>query len=332
MSRRDEPKHREKRRFPLVVLLIAGALVLLFLGIRRLAGPKTMLLTDPVPVTETLRGRGAFFFHLYAPSAFYDVEAKDVDVLLRYRVGSALMPLTSEYRERLIAWEEEANADEKDYVSHMLNAGDIVMPFSGMVRIGQDWALYSAHALWTLNPGDLGAQAPSTQEKKGLVFVDNRLFYCAFEVPTSTVVLDFTVGERQTLTDDTGNVWQGTVQQVKRDPHGDVLVIMALNDGVNRIQNAGPMDLTLERAVHESYSVPLSALSTEGESVYCYTLDDDQVAHKVPVKITRVETETASAFITSEAIEGEEQKALSRYDRLIVSPDHVEEGAVYEWD
>lgn len=330
----DERKghaHRKGRLFG-SFFIVAILVVLVFLGIRFFAGPKTMVLTESVPVTVQESGRGAFFFHLYAPEAFYDVEKGDWDASLRYRVGSRIASLNDTLRDRLMAWEKDnPSAQEQAYIDRMLADGAIVMPFSGMVRLGRALSLYTADALEGLSPGDLGAQAASGDVSKGLTFIDNRLFYCALDLPQTTRPLSVDVGEAVTLVDRKGNTWQATVEEIKTAASGR-LIVCALRDGLNRIATVGPMDLILQKEVRESFSVPLEALMTAGEQVFCYILDEDHVARRVAVQMMRVDEATHSAWIAPVAAADAEEITLSRYDHVILKPDEVKEGAVYAWD
>lgn len=335
-----EAKKKEKRRFSAWKLLIFLLLLILFgCFLRRIIHPKTITLVQTERVEQSREGRGVFIFYEYAPDVFQHYDwPKDalhgVNTEIRYRVDTPLIKLDESVRRRLeTAATRLAGTAEEEYLQNMLKQDAVLTPFSGMVYPFSDGyeSLFTPESLNLLSPGDLGTENASHQEFPGLKFIDNRLFYLALDLPQSVLPLDVRLNEDYTLKTDKNVILHGKLVRRSDDALGRSMLIFSLRDGVLRIRGERFAQIRLVLSEAECYRIPGSAIFREGAETFCFVLDKNQVAKKIPVHLMGAEEKNDEYFVAGGDDAGDEA-ALRRFDRVILRPQNVKEGGLYRWD
>ncbi|WP_019189894.1 HlyD family efflux transporter periplasmic adaptor subunit [Levyella massiliensis] len=335
-QKKERRKVHRSGRFYAMLAGIFLLCLLFYIGWRFFFNPKTITLVRSEMVEQTREGKGAFFYHEYAPDVFrgLTVPIKNLDTTIRYRVEKALFPLDEALRRKIeSASARLAASEEASYMKQMLQANAVTMPFSGLVKTEIDGyeTLFQPESLSVLQPGDIGTAEGKAVREKGLKFVDNRLFYVAMDCPQSVLPLSVKVGTNYPIKTEKNVFLSGTLVRRVSDAQGRNLLIFALRDGYQRLQEARFASLRLILEEAESYRIPISCVFHEGEKTYCFILDKNHVAQKIPVRITGVDEKTDEFFIAPVPSKNA-SKVLSRFDRVIRKPTEVKEGGLYRWD
>ncbi|WP_308540380.1 HlyD family efflux transporter periplasmic adaptor subunit [uncultured Murdochiella sp.] len=320
-----------------IFLLLVVGLAVFFL--RRLIHPKTFTLVQTERVEFVREGRGAFVFYEYAPDVFQQVDwskedIRSVNTDIRYRVNTPVLKIDESLRRRLeSAVTRVAGKTEEEYLQKMLKENAVLTPFSSMVYPFSDGyeSLFTPESLHFLSPGDIGTENLSHQEYSGLKFVDNRLFYLALDLPQSVLPLDVTLHEEYTLKTDKEVTLHGELIRRSDDPLGRSLLIFALRDGFLRIRGERFSSIRLLLSEADCYRIPSSAVFREGVETFCYVLDKNHVAQKIPVRLMD-NAEESDELLVFGGDEEKEKGALHRFDRVILRPQEVKEGGLYRWD
>lgn len=335
-----EVKKKVKRRFSIWKLLIFVLLIILLaFFFRRVIHPKTITLVQSERVEQSREGRGAFIFHEYAPDVFQHLDwPKDalhgVNTEIRYRVDTPLIKLDESVRRRLeSAATRLAGTAEEEYLKNMLQQDAVLTPFSGIVYPFSDGyeSLFTPESLNLLSPGDLGSENASHQEFSGLKFIDNRLFYLALDLPQSVLPMDVRLNEEYTLKTDKNVILHGKLVRRSDDELGRSLLIFSLRDGVLRIRGERFAQIRLVLSEAECYRIPGTAIVREGAETFCYVLDKNHVAKKIPVHLMGAEKKNDEFFVAG-GDDNDDEAALRRFDRVILRPQNVKEGGLYRWD
>lgn len=336
----DKAQKRAKRRVPVIpLLLLVVALALLFFFMRRVFHPKTITLVQTEHVEQSREGRAAFIFYEYAPDVFQHIDwPKDalqgIKTEIRYRVDTPLLKLDEPLRRRLeSAATRLAGRPEEEYMQRMLKADAVLTPLSGLVYPFSDGyeTLLTPASLNLLQPGDLGTENVAKQEYSGLKFVDNRLFYLALDLPQSVLPLDVQLQEEYILKTDKDVVFRGKLVRRAEDSLGRSLLIFTLRNGVLRARGERFATIRVVLSEADCYRLPSSAIFREGKQNYCFVLDKNHVAKKVPVHLMATEKQKDAYLVVGGKEKGKDA-GLHRFDRVIIHSEEVKEGGLYRWD
>lgn len=296
--------------------------VLLFVIFRWIREPATMSLLSTETVEQRIEGRGAVVYYAYAPEFLSDVVLESsFPQEIRYRIDTPLFPLTEEVRQRMEKARASVTAKEKEYIDQSLKKGQVLMPFSGLVSNQSPTdALLTVDTLDRWEPGDLGAQATPVLQKKGVRFIDNRVFYIAFDIPARQLFFPLKPEMDVKIDVSGGETLDARIDQVKTNADG-TLCILSLRDGVRRLNDHTIEDMTLILGSAECFRIPLSAVVSDQKGEAVFRTNEAGKGQRVVVDIAGVDLSTGSVFIKREDREG----ALKPFDTILVDGAHGRE-------
>lgn len=323
----------KKTRYLLLLVLLA-LFAFLFFFFRK---AKVQVLAASEELVVRRKGRGAFLFYDYVPTPLQGqlLEAGKVEDGERRKGGEALGPLSEEEKrelERSLA--QEAGTVVGDYYQKMLDQGQALMPFSGLVTTTIDGYedLLRPDMLEDLSPTDIPFQETGKREKRGLRFIDNRVFYLALDLPRRIHGQDWKIGGEYSLETDQGSRLSGRLESVHSLPSGEELLLFSLHDGLLQVVDQRFCSISLEVSYHKAFRIPISACFAEGSQTYCFIQDKDNLVTKVSLQVLEADLDQGEFLVEAEQKKGEENPypTLSLYDRLILDPKNLEEGDLFQ--
>ena len=337
------------KRLAMTVIVLVLVLTALLLARQKVG---TVMLTEQITYRKSLSGNGAFYFYEYAPE-FLQGETLNISEKFlnrRLRAETGVLPLKEEairrYRERL-AEDQTALSDSRlsvgaksdleaeiAYLNQMITAKQLMVPRAGLIKLKLDGyeSLCRPQGLNALLPGDISADRIDMAAMPGFKIVDNRRFFLAVDLPQTLHARELEYGGRYTVRIDDGLELNAAVERIVSDELNRTLVILSVDSGYEKIQDRRYVKAEIELDEHSAFKVPMSAVFNASGDYYCYIADASGIVCRRKLALLDA-IEEEQVFIAAAELPDDEngrpQQTVERWDRIILNPNAVKEGAIY---